>query len=442
MRIVAKFGGSSLANSRQFRKVLSIVKEDPNRSIIVPSAPGKRNAKDHKVTDLLLMCHQLASHRLNFDDIYREIESRYTEIAEGLRLVHTPIADILYEIYEDIRRGASRAYCASRGEYINGILLADALEFPFVDAKDVLFFQDDEKLDEVKTREAIQEKLGNLPHAVVPGFYGSGADGEIACFSRGGSDVSGAILADGLEADLYENWTDVHGFLMADPKIVTNARPIDIITYKELRELSYMGAKVLHEDAIFPVRRLGIPVQMKDTNHPEEPGTCIVPDSDPRMHKGMITGIAGQPDFTVITVEKLRMTEDLSFFRKLMSIFETNDVPIAHMPSAIDGVSVIVADSHLNGKLKKIMEEIRIYCRPDSVEAEGGMALIAVVGRGMISTKGIAAGVFTALAQDDVNIRMISQGSSEINILVGIENADFQRAIRAIYKRFEGEEHA
>ncbi len=434
-KIVAKFGGSSLAEASQFVKVKKIVESDPERIVVVPSAPGKRFKDDYKITDLLLMCHQLASHRLNFDEVFGRIHDRFSSIAQELAL-SVDIEGILDEIYANIAQGASQDYCASRGEYVNGILLADYLGFQFIDAKDLIFFKDKEHLDEDRTRQAAKALIKAAGRAVVPGFYGSSMAGEVQCFSRGGSDISGAVLADALHADLYENWTDVSGFLVANPQIVDHPLPIETITFRELRELSYMGANVLHEEAIFPMRRLGIPILIKNTNKPEDPGTRIVPDQEAKEDRRLITGIAGKKDFTVISVEKLKMTEDLSFLRKLVSVFESNDVPIAHMPSAIDAVSVIVENRWLNGKLSKIKEEIRIYCAPDSIETFPSMALVAVVGRGMISTKGISARIFTALSANDINIRMISQGSSEINIIIGIENHDFESGIRAIYNAF------
>lgn len=433
---VAKFGGSSLAEAAQFKKVKEIVDADPSRRIIVPSAPGKRFKDDYKITDLLLMCHQLASHRLNFEEVFGKIEDRYIGIAQSLDL-KVDIEAILRGIYTNIRSGASLDYCASRGEYVNGILLADYLGFKFIDAKDVIFFKDHENLDEAKTRQMAWDVIGQDCQVVVPGFYGTNESGEIQCFSRGGSDVTGAVLADALHVDLYENWTDVSGFLMANPQIVEHPLPIESITFRELRELSYMGANVLHVDAIFPMRRLGIPIDIKNTNRPADAGTRIVTDQAVVPDGRLITGIAGKQDFTVISVEKLKMTDDLAFFRKLVSVFESNDVPIAHMPSAIDAVSVIVENRWLGDKLSKIKEEIRIYCSPDSIETFPSMALVAVVGRGMIKTKGISARIFTALSQNDVNIRMISQGSSEINIIIGIENKDFESAIRAIYHAFK-----
>ena len=433
---VAKFGGSSLADGAQFKKVKSIVESDKSIGVVVPSAPGKRHGKDHKVTDLLYMCHQLASHGLNFDEVYTIIQDRFTGICSELE-TGIPIGEILSDIKTRIRDGASRDYCASRGEYINGLILADYLGIPFVDAAELIRFDTMGQLDENKTRSLIAEKLGGIEKAVVPGFYGSNEDGSIRTFSRGGSDVTGAIIADGVDAELYENWTDVSGFLMADPRVVKDPKPIKLVTYKELRELSYMGAPVLHEEAIFPVRRLGIPINIRNTNRPEDEGTLIVNDQWAERNEGSITGIAGKKDFTVISVEKTLMTAEQGFFRKLVSVFETNDITIEHMPSSIDSISVIVSDIGLNGKLKKVKDEIQIYCNPDNIVSYPSMALIAVVGRGMINTKGISARVFTALSDGGVNIRMISQGSSELNIIIGVENNDFEKAIEAIYRAFE-----
>lgn len=436
-KIVAKFGGSSLADSTQFKKVRDIVLENPKRRIVVPSAPGKRHGKDHKVTDLLYMCHQLSSHGLNFEDVFHLIRERYKGICQDLEL-STPIDQILDQVEHNISKGATRDYCASRGEYINGRILADYLEAEFIDATEIIRFRKSGSLDEEKTESLIAERLAEVKLAVVPGFYGADEKGEVVTFSRGGSDVTGSILADGLGAEIYENWTDVSGFLVADPKVVENPVPIREVTYKELRELSYMGAPVLHEEAIFPVRKKGIPIRIRNTNSPKDKGTLIVNDKWPIKSSGTITGLAGKKDFTVISVEKTLMTADRSFLRKLITVFEANEVGIEHMPSSIDSISVIVSDKELNGKLAKIMEEIRIYCNPDNISAYSHMALLAIVGRGMRSAKGISSRVFTALYKDDINIRMISQGSSEMNILVGIENDDFDKSVRAIYNEFLG----
>lgn len=434
--VVAKFGGSSLADNVQIEKVSSIIKLNKRIKYIIPSAPGKRYKGDHKITDLLCMCYQLSSHDLNFYDIYTVIEDRFKGIVADLNL-DINIDEILKSIKEDMKNGASKDYCASRGEYLNGIILSSYLGFEFIDAIELILFDNEGNLKEKETEKRIKERLKDIEYAVIPGFYGADEDGNITTFSRGGSDITGSIIASGVEATLYENWTDVSGFLMADPSIVGDAKPIEKITYKELRELSYMGAPVLHQEAIFPVKKKGIPVNIKNTNKPEDPGTIIIYGLDTQNELSDITGIAGKKDFTVISIEKTFMTREKDFFRKVISVFETNDISIEHMPSSIDSISIIVSDLELNGKKQKVMEEIKIYCNPDNIICYSGMALIAVVGRGMIKNKGISAKVFTALAKGDVNIRMISQGSSEINIIVGIENKDFEKAISSIYKAFE-----
>lgn len=433
---VSKFGGSSLATSKQYKKVKEIVNKNENIKVVVPSAPGKRDEKDHKITDLLYMCHQLSSHGLKFDDIFKMIAERFFEIRDNLS-IDVDLEKILDEIKTNIENNRSIDYCASRGEYLNGILLAKYLGFEFIDAAEVIFFNEMNEVDEKKTIEELQNKikLGDKKRYVVPGFYGS-FKSEIKTFSRGGSDITGSVIANAIDAKIYENWTDVSGFLVADPKIVENPKEIEHITYKELRELSYMGAKVLHEEAIFPVKNKGIPIHIKNTNRPYDKGTLIVPDTWNFSKENLITGIAGKKGFTVITVEKTLMNSDKSFLRKLVSVFETNDISIEHMPSGIDSISIIVSDIDLNGKLSKIIEEIRIYLNPDNIISSSNMALVAVVGRGMIRTKGISAKVFTALSDAGVNIRMISQGSSELNIIIGLENSDFETAIRAIYKSF------
>lgn len=433
--IVAKFGGSSLADSKQFNKVADIIKSDERRRYIVPSAPGKRNGKDHKITDLLYMCHQLAEHGLKFDQVYGIVQKRYEDICTGLGM-DLDICSILEDIREKIGKGASRDYTASRGEYLNAIILSHHLDFEFVDAAEIIVFDKSGQFDSETTQAKVQSRLAGVYRAIIPGFYGAMPDGEIKTFSRGGSDITGAIIARGVNAKLYENWTDVSGFLMADPRIVKNPKPIEKITYKELRELSYMGAPVLHEEAIFPVKKAGIPISIKNTNSPDDPGTMIVNDLSPVNYSKTITGIAGKKDFTVISIEKTLMGSEKGFFRKLMSVLENNDIKIEHMPSSIDSISLIIANSELDSKLDKVIEEIRIYCNPDSVICYPHMALIAVVGRGMIKTKGISARIFTALANHGINIRMITQGSSELNIIIGIENTDFEKAISAIYEAF------
>lgn len=432
--IVAKFGGSSLADSKQFNKVKEIVMKNEDRRYIVPSAPGKRTTGDHKVTDLLYMCYQLASHGINFEEVFIIIEKRYKDITSELNL-DLDIESILKEIKEKISNNASKDYIASRGEYLNAIILANYLGYEFIDAKDVIKFDEKRNLKKEETENIIKNTLKDIKYAVIPGFYGSNEKGEIITFSRGGSDVTGAIVANAVSAKLYENWTDVSGFLVADPRIVKNPKTIDYITYKELRELSYMGAPVLHEEAVYPVRKNKIPINIRNTNKSEDKGTVIV-DDNASIDSGNITGIAGKKDFTVISVEKTLMTAENDFFRKLVSVFETNDIKIEHMPSSIDSISVVVPTEQLNSKINKIKEEIRIYCKVDNIIAYPNMALIAVVGRGMIRSKGVSAKIFNALASSGVNIRMITQGSSELNVIVGVENDDFEKAIKAIYHAF------
>lgn len=433
--IVLKFGGSSLANSEQFRKVKNIVLDNEKRRYVVPSAPGKRFNKDYKITDLLYLCHAHAENGISFDDVFKHIEERYLNLAKELE-VRIDIKKHLDEIKKKVEEGASADYTASRGEYLNGLILADYLGYDFIDAAELICFKNYGKIDLEATQKSVEERLKGIERAVIPGFYGAMPDGRIKTFSRGGSDITGAIIARCLDAELYENWTDVSGFLMSDPNIVENPKPIEVVTYKELRELSYMGAKVLHEESIFPIRDVGIPINIKNTNKPEDKGTLIVDDDKPINYSGTITGIAGKKGFTVIAVQKMLMNSEQGFCRKLLSILESNGVSFENMPSGIDSVSLVIEDSQLGDKLDNILEEIKRQCNPDSLEVYPNMALIATVGRGMSRTKGISSKIFTGLAEGDVNIRMINQGSSEINIIVGVENSDFEKALKAIYKAF------
>lgn len=432
---VAKFGGSSVADAKQFRKVQNIILEDTRRRYIIPSAPGKRHAQDNKVTDLLYLCHAHVQHSVPFDELFKIITERYLGIVEELNL-SLDLKPYLEEIKEKISQGISVDYVASRGEYLNAIILSHLLGFDFVDASEIIIFNRYGSLDVEKTRKMVAQKLAQHERAVIPGFYGATADGRIKTFSRGGSDITGAIIARAMNAEVYENWTDVSGFLMADPRVVEEPKPIEKITYHELRELSYMGATVLHEEAVFPVREVGIPINVRNTNEPEHPGTIIVSDKETDIRPGTITGIAGRKDFTVIAIQKNRMKADISFVRKLLSIMEMNNVPIEHMPSGIDNVSIVIADTKLDSQLDRIVKEIEEQCKPDSIDVYPNMALVATVGHGMAYTPGIAAKLFTALAKANVNIRMIDQGSSEINIITGIETNDFEKAVQAIYNAF------
>ena len=406
------------------------------RRYVVPSAPGKRFSGDTKVTDMLYACYALAEAGVEFQKELEAIQARYDDIIAGLG-IQLSLADEFAVIAENFRKRAGKDYAASRGEYLNGKVIAAYLGFPFVDAADVIFFQPNGSLDDQKTEEALRARLTDLENAVIPGFYGCGADGYVKTFSRGGSDVTGSIVAGAVKAALYENWTDVSGFLVADPRIVENPAVIRTITYTELRELSYMGASVLHEAAIFPVRAAGIPINIRNTNAPEEPGTMIVPDSsDEEVSAYTITGIAGKKQFTSINIHKDLMNSQIGFCRDVLSVLADHQIPLEHMPSSIDSMTVIVDTEHLKGIEEQIRTEIIKAVQPDSMDVEENIALIAVVGRGMCRTRGVAARIFAALAHARINVRMIDQGSSELNVIVAVKEADFEQAIRCIYDMF------
>lgn len=431
--IVTKFGGSSLADSAHFKKVKKIIENNSKRKFVIPSAPGKRFSKDFKITDLLYLCHAHVNSSIPLDDVFQLISDRYHSIVSELNL-NLNLDYYLNIIKTDIENGASEDYTASRGEYLNGIILANYLDIDFIDAKDVIKFNKFGSLNINETYSLLKDKLSQHKCAVIPGFYGSDENGEIVTFSRGGSDITGALVAASINAKLYENWTDVSGFLMADPRIVNNPKKIKTITYGELRELSYMGASVLHEEAVFPVKNSGIPINIRNTNEPENEGTLIVKNET--KHENTITGIAGKQNFTVLSIEKSMMNSELGFCRKVLTVLEQHGVSFENMPSGIDSVSVVISDSNLKNKTEIIVEEIKRCCNPDSVVVYPNMALIATVGNGMAYSKGVAAKIFTALAEANINIRMIDQGSSEINVLVGIENDDFEKGINAIYNAF------
>lgn len=433
---VCKFGGSSLADAAQFNKVKKIIESDAQRVYIVPSAPGKRCADDTKVTDLLYAYHASVSGGDGGDSLFAELKARFISLRDGLGL-GADIETELSVIHENVRNGAGVDYTVSRGEYLSGILMADYLGFDFIDPAEAIFFSMDGVYESEKTRTVMRGRLRHTKQAVIPGFYGSMPDGRIKTFSRGGSDITGAIVARSARADVYENWTDVSGVLMADPRIVDNPRVIRKITYRELRELSYMGATVLHEDAIFPVFKANIPINIKNTNNPDDPGTMIVPNVNDE-DTDIITGIAGKRGFSVIAVEKANMNAELGFGRRMLYALEKNNIRFEHMPSGIDTLGVVLANSEISGKQPQLLDDVYTLCEPDSLEVFHGLALIATVGRGMISTVGVAGRLFTALAESNVNIRMIDQGSSEINIIVGVDEKDFEKAIRAVYNAFYG----
>ena len=434
MKKVVKFGGSSLASAEQFNKVKSIITADPHRRYVIPSAPGKRFSDDTKVTDMLYDCYDTAVNGKNFEEKLDKIHARYQEIIDGLHL-NLSLDEEFEKIFEYFQNGAGVNYAASRGEYLNGIIMAHYLGFDFIDAAEVIFFDEKGEFDSEKTNNILSMRLEKTEHAVIPGFYGAMPNGTIKTFSRGGSDITGSIVARAVKADLYENWTDVSGFLVTDPRIVENPEPIEIITYRELRELAYMGASVLHDEAIFPVRREGIPINIKNTNDPSAPGTLIV-ESTCKKPKYTITGIAGKKGFASVNLEKDRMNTEIGFGRRVLSVFEENGLSFEHIPSGIDTMSVFVQQSDFEEKEQKILAGLHRNVVPDFLEIHSNIALIAVVGRGMKSTEGTAGKLFTALAKEDINIRMIDQGSSELNIIIGVNEKDFEKATKAIYHAF------
>lgn len=434
MRKVVKFGGSSLASAEQFKKVGNIIHADEERKFVVPSAPGKRDADDTKVTDMLYECYDRAEAGKAFKEQLQAIKARYQEIIDGLSL-KLSLEDEFKTIEKNFKEKAGSDYAASRGEYLNGIIMAAYLQFEFVDAAEVIRFNEHGEFDSETTNKLMRERLSHLKAAVIPGFYGAREDGTVKTFSRGGSDITGSIVARAVKADVYENWTDVSGFLVADPRIIYKPEPISTITYKELRELAYMGASVLHEDAIFPVRREGIPINIRNTNAPEDEGTWIV-ESTCQKPKYVITGIAGKKGFCAVNIEKDSMNSEVGFGRKVLQVFEDNGISFEHVPSGIDTMTVFVHQDEFMHKEQKVVSGIHRLADPDTIEIEADLALIAVVGRGMKSTRGTAGRIFSALAHSNVNVKMIDQGSSELNIIIGVKNADFETAIKAIYDIF------
>lgn len=438
MNKVVKFGGSSLASAEQFKKAARIINKDEARRYVIPSAPGKRTPGDTKVTDMLYRCYNLATMDDEYEEEFEEqlsaIRARYDEIIAGLGL-SIDLSDEFKTIRTKFSQKAGRDYAASRGEYLNGILMAEYLGFAFVDAAEVICFDEEGNFDDERTNDVLSKRLSDTPKAVIPGFYGAMPGGKVKTFSRGGSDITGSIVAKAVHADMYENWTDVSGFLVADPSVVKNPKAIDVITYRELRELSYMGATVLHEDAIFPVRKEGIPINIRNTNSPEDKGTLIV-EGTCRKPRFVITGIAGKKDFASITVEKAMMNAEVGFCKKVLEVFEENEISIEHMPSGIDTMTIFVHQDEFEEKEQKVIAGIHRSVEPDFLELESDLALIAVVGRGMKATRGTSGRIFSALAHANVNVKMIDQGSSELNIIIGVRNHDFKDAINAIYDIF------
>ena len=432
---VVKFGGTSLADAEHFIRVAEIVKADPSRRYVVASAPGKRSGDDEKVTDMLYNCYNMIRNHEDITEYYKNIVKRYTDIITGLGIDFDITGELEY-IKNAMMARSGRDYAASRGEYLNSLILAKYLGFDFIDAENVIFFKENSEFDEEKTNDAMKEELSKHKYAVIPGFYGSMPNGTIKTFSRGGSDITGSIVARAANADLYENWTDVSGFLMADPRIINNPLPISTITYRELRELSYNGATVLHEDSIFPVQKEGIPINIRNTNHPEDKGTLIVPCTSEANNQYIITGIAGKKGFSVVNIEKNHMGGEFGFAYRVFKCLDLYDIHTEHLASGIDSMSHVVNSDVLNSKIDEFIPELHRVTEADNISVDTGLALVAVVGRGMKETKGTAARIFSAISNAGVNVRMIDQGASELNIVIAVYESDYEKTIEAIYNEF------
>ena len=433
--IVVKFGGSSLADAEHFRKVADIVKADPRRRFVVASAPGKRGDGDTKVTDLLYRCYDAAVAGGNWRAVLAQIKGRYADIIAGLG-IEFDLDRELEIISAHLAGQPSRDYMASRGEYLNSRILAVFLGFPFFDASKLVRFTPEGAFDEEATNTLIGAALSDAENGVVPGFYGATAGGRVFTFSRGGSDVTGALVARGVGAAVYENWTDVSGMLFTDPHIVPDPRPIEYITYRELRELAYMGASVLHEDAVFPARKANIPINIRNTNRPADTGTWIVGEVPKDQRTPTVTGVAGKRGFCSVNIEKSSMNGEIGFGKKLLECFAECGLSFEHCPTGIDTMSVILSSAAFLEKKDAVTEKILTRLHPEYLSVEYGMALVAVVGHGMVASRGVAARIFRTVADAGINIRMIDQGSSELNIILGVDENDLEEAIRSIYREF------
>ena len=433
---VLKFGGSSMADATQFAKVKSIVESDESRRVVVVSAAGKRFKDDHKLTDLLYLCHAHLKYGVSCDSVYQMIVDRYTAIRDELHL-NVDLESEFAALRRKMDKGISQDELVSRGEYFAAKLMAAYLGFAFLDSELWLKFKLDGSVDQEATYEALRHAAEGRK-VVIPGFYGTMPDGSIKTFSRGGSDITGALAAAALDADVYENWTDVSGFLMADPKIVPDPEPIERITYSELRELSYIGAQVLHEGTIFPVREKNIPLNIRNTNQPDHPGTMIRESFEEVEMPGdrFITGIAGKKDFSVITVTKNGMSSELGILRQMLEVLEKYQVNVEYLPSGIDSVSLVVASDKAQPCLYQMMGDLQKTVKPDSIHVTDNMAIVAAVGRKMAFKPGISGKIFATLGENGINIRMITQGPEELNIIVGVDNKDFASAIRVLYNSF------
>ena len=430
--IVAKFGGSSMADAGQFRKVADIIHADSDRRYVVVSAPGKRSDGDVKVTDLLYRCYDAAKAGEDFSPALEQIKTRFVEIAQELGLSFDLEREI-EGIRSHLSAGPDRDYMASRGEYLNAKMMAAFLDVPFLDTSECIRFDPDGRFLEEETQTLLSAALRRTERAVLPGFYGADEQGRIHTFSRGGSDVTGALAARAADARVYENWTDVSGMLFTDPRIVKNPRSIDYVSYQELRELSYMGASVLHEDAVFPARKAEIPINIRNTNRPQDRGTYIGKSLPVGAMRPAVTGIAGRKGFSTLLIEKSMMNSEVGFGARLLTLLSAYGIPFEHCPSGIDTISVVVDSEMLEKNQESILRNIEQQLRPDSISVETGLALIAVVGQGMVKSRGIAAKVLTAVAEAGVNLRMLDQGSSELNIILGVKETDYAAAVNGIY---------
>ena len=435
MSKVVKFGGSSLASAEQFKKVGNIIRADKERKYVVPSAPGKRFSDDTKVTDMLYACYDLADQGKSFKAELDAIKARYQEIIDGLQL-DLDLVDEFKTIEKNFKAKAGSNYAASRGEYLNGIIMANYLGYDFIDAATVIFFDENGEFDAAKTNEVLRARLAESKEAVVPGFYGAMPDGTVKTFSRGGSDITGSIVAKAAKADVYENWTDVSGILMADPRIVENPRPIERITYNELRELSFVGAQVLHEGTVFPVREKNIPLNIRNTNDPDHPGTLIMESFDDVDDGRLITGIAGKKNYSIITIAKSGMSSSVGTFRQVFEVFERHGVSIEYAPSGIDCLSLVVSSEKVAPCLYSILGELEKQLHPDNLHVTENISIVAAVGRKMAFRPGTSGRIFAALGEHGINIRMISQGPDELNIIVGVDTKDFAPAIQVLYNSF------
>lgn len=434
---VLKFGGSSMADARQYEKVRSIVEYDAARRVVVVSAAGKRFADDHKLTDLLYLCHAHLKYGVSCDSVFSMIRDRYLTIRNELGLP-TALEPELDALREKMNHGISEDELVSRGEYFSARLMADYLGFDFVDAADWLFFNFDATVDKQRSYAALRE-LAEGRKIVTPGFYGKMPDGSIKTFSRGGSDITGALAAAALDADVYENWTDVSGILMADPRIVDNPATIERITYTELRELSFLGAQVLHEQTIFPVREKNIPLNIRNTNDPSHPGTVILESfsaDSGAPDRRFITGIAGRKNYTIISLTKRGASSSVGVQRQMLEVFERHGVSVEYTPNGIDCLSAVVPTKQLGDRLYTILGELKERLSPDKLETTENIAVVAAVGRKMAFRPGISGRIFAALGEHGINIRMISQGPEEVNIIVGVSNDDYENTVRVLYDSF------